>query len=543
MAGRPTDTRPRFRRAFLATWALSLFSAQTTTSWAARAHGNGWEELRAGIQSRAAGGFDLTQSPPASGETKPLWAARPSGRFAEWRAEDPSVRVSAPPSVALKDLDLDGLPDRVARALNLTARVSALLRSLGFAAIADDGDGEIDLYLLPLEGAAPSVVAFEQRQPPGRGASGFAMIDVSTRQRDEAFDAAIVRSVARLAFGALDVDAPEWWTEASLQWVQRSVLGTGAEQDRAVQVRWNHPERGIDASDPLLAQGNVTLLRGLQDEGRAWRLLQAAWKQLATRREADPASSVIEASVMASTGHRLAELVLRAGIAELVDGLQPSRFALSVGALPVFEQDCALPVAPTGAAIIPITPDPVEPYATRLALVFGDEHWTGALVAHRIVGGWDRIPLAIDGDHTREVVVPWGDYDRAFALVVREPDAGGPGSVRVRARGQGQTGLAAWSSVGAQPVGFGMAEIRWSSAWEQELRGWVIERAPALNGPWQIVTPLPVPAVGQLHSETQYVAHDALPAEWRRIFYRVVGVTPEGLRLTGPTIALRAESD
>ncbi|MFN7965463.1 MAG: hypothetical protein U0V87_07235 [Acidobacteriota bacterium] len=501
------------------------------------------DELRAAAATRGLQGVDLGSIIATTPAEKFSWLQRPSGRFLEIHSTDPAVRVHVPMGSALRDSDSDGIPDRGALALKLAVRTIQALRQLGLSTPADDGDGELDLYLLALDGITPSVVSLETRLPPSRGAAGFAMVDVSARQRDEAYSSAVVRAVARLAFAALDAEAPQWWLEPSVQWIQLEVVGSTLEQDRALQVRWNHPERGLDAVDPLLMQGNVTLLQGLQDSARAARVLQATWRRLAARTETQAALAAIDDGVLTTTGMTLVELQLRAGISELVGGRLPTRWAGAITSLPVLDQETSMLVAPLGVALISVTPDGRDSIATRLSFVVSEEGWTGTLIAHRVSGGWDRVPVRFDHGRAGELVLPWTDYDRAAVLLARGASGTSSGQLRFRAAGQGQSPLFALSSVGAQAVGDGLAEIRWSSAWEQELHSWVVERAQSSAGPWEICSPVPVPAVGQPRAETHYTIHDTPLHGARRVFYRVVGVTREGMRITGPAVALQTGSD
>lgn len=517
-----------------------------TQAWAARpvpAASFPLEELRAAAAVRGLQGVDLGTIPvPAAGE-RSTWMQRPAGRFVEIHSSDPAIRIHIPVGSSFRDSDADGVPDRGALALKLALRTLQSLRQLGLSMPADDGDGEIDLYLLPLDGVTPSLVALETRLPPGRGAAGYGVVDASARQREEAFSSAVVRSVARLGLAALDADAPAWWVEPTVQWVQLNVVGGTVEQDRALQVRWNHPERGFDATDPLLMQGNVTLFQGLQDDARVARLLQASWRRLAARAETQTPLSAVEDGVLAATGMTLIEMQLRAGVAELVDGRNPTRWAGSISSLPILDQEVSMLVAPLGIALISVTPDARDPIATRLTFVASEDGWTGSLIAHRVSGGWDRVPVRFDHGRAGEIVLPWSDYDRGVVLLARSALGSGTGQLRYRAAGQGQSPLFALSSVGAQAAGEGLAEIRWSSAWEQELHSWVVERAQNAAGPWEICSPVAVPAVGQPRAETHYTVHDLPPAGSRRVFYRVVGVTREGMRITGPAVALQTSSD
>lgn len=500
------------------------------------------DEIRTFAQNHGFTGEDLTPllRSDLAASHRPSWVVRPSGRSIEVRLTDPALRVHVPIAfaAALRDADLDGVVDRAQTTLRTAARTLVRMRQLGLGAPLDDGDGEIDLYLLPLEGISPGFTVFETRALAGRGASGFAVIDGSPQQSEEAIAASTARAVARLTFGALDVEAPTWWLEPSVSWIQAEVTGPSLELERALQIRWNHPERGIDTSDPLLARGNFALIAGLQDPRLEARLLASSWSRLAGRDEGATPLGAVEEGVLQSVGGTLMALQLRAAVSVLADGLQPSRYGVTVQSLPLLEQDAALPLAPLGISLVSISPDPREPHTTVLSFTAAEKGWVGSLLAHRPRGGWDLVPLRFDGLAPASVTLPWSDYDRAVAMVARPPNTPGAAALRVRAESLGPSGLFALSSVGSRLVGHDLVELFWSTAWENNLYGWIVERGATSEGPWEPTTMVPVPAVGSPHHETQYALQDLLPSRGAHWYYRVVGLTVEGLRVSGPIVAL-----
>ena len=74
-----------------------------------------------------------------------------AGMF-EIAQEVPAVRVHVAPSLAprLGDSDFDGVPDRATAALRVASRALSVARNVGLGRPADDGDGELDIYLVDL---------------------------------------------------------------------------------------------------------------------------------------------------------------------------------------------------------------------------------------------------------------------------------------------------------------------------------------------------------------------------------------------------------
>ncbi|RMG45881.1 MAG: hypothetical protein D6718_06430 [Acidobacteria bacterium] len=476
--------------------------------------------------------FDPARSRPA-----PEWLrARPGEPGLTLYREDPPVRVHVAPELA-PDADLDGVPDRAAEALSTAARTLELCRRFGLGSPADDGDGELDLYLADLGGAVRGYVVPEARALPGRGSSGFAVVDASLSQPDGAFRGMIARAAARLVFLGRDASAPLWWLEPSVTWVEARVAGPDPRSDRILQARWTYPERGPFVGDPLLARGNVSLLWALRDESLEGRALAATWSALARREDGEPPEEVVARALERVTGLSFERLVARAATVQIVSDLPPTRFTADVGTLPVFDRPGLAPVRPGGAALVRVLPDPRQPEGTRLRVQVGDDLWSAFLLARRQGGGWDRAPLPVtDAEVSAEL--PWNDYDAAVLLLVRRREALDPGPISVQASAGGRVGPYALSAVGARRLPGGLVEIRWHSAWERGLFGWMVERSASPDGPWTAVAGSPVPAIGLPREGSGYSLLDSPPDAEGLLYYRVVAVTRDGLRITAPAIAV-----
>ncbi len=456
-------------------------------------------------------------------------------------SSEPALRVHVAGALAtsLPDRNRDGVPDRVAAALETARRTLTWCARNGLGRPADDGDGELDLFLLPLAGVVRGYTVLEQALPPGHGASGFAVIDTSSHQDDAAFAGMIARSVARLVFAAHDARAPIWWVEPSAGWVQSRIAGPAVEFRRAIDARWNHPELGLEANDSLLARGNASLLWSLDEPALEQRALAESWRALAERASSETHREALDAAMLRVTGLSLAQLQTRAALHYLASGLEPSRFALEVSQLPAIAQRLVLPVNPGGLALLSLRPDTRDPEGTRLTLETTSGAWSALLVAHRLEGHWDRTTLAPSKDGKKlEIALPWQDYDRAVVLLVPQGRDGAGEPLLIHAESLGPSAAFALSSLAAHRRTDGLVEISWTSAWERELFGWLVEQAPSPEGPWQMVQRLALPAMGLPEEGSAYslleerAGDGAFPS-----YYRVVAVTRDGLRATGPIVA------
>ncbi|GEM_PF-2832254 len=483
----------------------------------------------------------LAANDTPSGLTDVLRQRPATDELVQIAIDSPPVRIYTPPLGTvgfLVDRNLDGEPDRARAALRAAERTLAFCAASGLGAPLDDGDGEVDIFFADLGGAAQGYAALEESAALGRGASGFIVLDFHAAKTGGELEGLVSRLTARLVLAKMDSAVPSWWTEASAAWVESRVRGVAHGADSYLSVRWNNPEIGVTANDPLFARGNVSLLWSIDDPALELKVVRAAWKGLSRRRPGDEARGVIEKAIGRMTGLRLEDLVLRAGLTFLVEGNRPMRVAAEISALPQVTRETALPVAPRGAAFLHLRPDPNEPEATRLSLDFGESRWTSRLLARRHDGSWHQTQFP-QQDAYGEILIPWNDYDETFVILVRNGDERGSGTVRYRAESAGTTSLFALSSLGATQTPSGDVEISWTSAWEQDLFGWRIERALGTDGPWAGVNSVPMPSLGLPREGTTYSTIDGTRLDGQTVYYRVVGITTGGLAVTGPAVALR----
>ena len=490
------------------------------------------------VATAAAIGLSVASAPLEG----PVTTVRPSlDDVFEFTRAQPAVRVHVPQDLAatLADRNDDGVPDRVRLALDSAARLLTFCETRGLGTPLDDGDGELDIYFAREPDDAQQVVArFDGLIPPGRGAAGFVIADPDPRHDDNEFTAGLGRALARLVLAGRDARASTWWLEASASWIQARVSGASFDLLRSLQARWNHPEVGYATDDPLLARGNVGLLWSLEDTDLEERVVATSWNALAARGATESARDVIERALVMTTGLDLADLQRRAATAHLVSGMEPDRYALRISQLPAIAAQPLLPIARDGLALALIEPDPRHPEGTALEIDASDGAWRLTLLARRREGGWDSIdPRRRTPRGALELALPWQDYDRGVLLIERGRRIASDERIELSAASAGPAAPFALSSLAARRRADGYVEISWSSAWETGLFGWVVEQAPAPEGPWRRIQDLPVPALGLPAEGTGYSVLEPRRENAFPSYYRVVGVTVDGLRISGPVVA------
>lgn len=462
--------------------------------------------------------------------------------------ESPAVRVHVDGALAarLADSDFDGVPDRAAAALRVAVRALSVCRNLDIGLPADDGDGEVDVFLEDLDGAARGYVVLERPAPPGRGASGFAVVDASAAHARRDVLAMVARSVARLSLAARDASAPAWWVEPSAVWLESRVTGVPRSADAWLEARWNHPERGLTTRDPLLARGNVSLLWSLRgDDGGdelAEQLLAASWRRLAKRAADVEPFEALDRTARAATGLGLMALQERAAASRIARGRLPARWGANGGQAGRLTLT-GLPVSGSGLAQIHLAPGEAAGTSptTEISLRAVDGPWQATLLVRRSGGTWDRTRLTStdDGvDDRFEAEIPWRDYREAVLLLSRAPEADGAGSYKAEVTTDSEDRHFALSSLSAVLVGNRTVELRWSTAGEHGLFGWFVERSAGPRGPWTRVGIAPVPSLGLERSGSSYRVVDEDPAAGPDAFYRVVALTRHGLRISGPVVSV-----
>jgi hypothetical protein len=461
----------------------------------------------------------------------------------EHARESPPLRIHVSSAVALADTDLDGIPDRVSAAERAAAATLDFCERIGLGGPLDDGDGELDVYLVDVDGAARGYAVFERHEPAfRRAASGFVVADVSSGWSEAELSGIVARSVARLVLAAHDSTAPLWWTEASALWIESRVAGRPARAGDSALERLSAPEAGPVVADVRLARGNLSLIEALDEPSVEARLIVSTWRALAERSWKEDPLAVVDRAARESTGLPLHGLVERAAVTQLAGGEIPRRWGGEIGLLPVLDAGLTRDVAPGGVALVRLVPQGTGKLPVRLSVSAVDSAWSFSLLVADLDGGWQRVRALGDPRDGLELTLLWSDYREAVLVATRHIDATGPGQPLLTARETSALEPFALSAFGGRMTPRAAVEINWTSAWESGLFGWLVERSGSASGPWESILSIPIPALGLPGDGSSYSVIDPSPAERDASYYRVVGITTLGLRVSGPAFLINTAS-
>jgi hypothetical protein len=435
-----------------------------------------------------------------------------------------------------REVDGDGVPRLARVALEGMATAWAELEALGLLPPADDGNGVFDLYLVTLRGQVAGYTAPLAGAAGGEGPGwpAFAVLDVSASADEERLREIAARLLARASGFAYRPLAPAWWSEPAALWLEERVAGHPSRYEAHVAFRRQQPERGLSSSRLVQARGNLDLLRTLDLAGDG-RKVRAVWESAA----AHPELSMVEALDLALRGDRpegrglerlLSDLEARAlAETELGDG-PPLAIAARHETYPVVAIETAPALEPLGSALVLFEAEG-ESGGLRLRVETEEAHrFSGELLLRSRRGtGFLRAPLSFDEAGNAEIGLPWSDFDRAV-LALHHVDESGPALSFTYTATPESSYPFTLSSLEVRDAGPGRRVIEWETRDERDLFGWLVLRASSPDGPWQSVTPLPLPALGLGEESTAYQVQDDEPLDGEgEIHYRVVGVTVDGL--------------
>lgn len=433
-------------------------------------------------------------------------------------------------------VDADGVPRLARVALDGMLAAWGELQALGFLPPVDDGDGVFDLYLVSLRGqvagyTAPLPGATEREGP---GWPAFAVLDASASLDEQRLREISARLLARASGFAYRPFAPAWWSEPAALWLEERVTDGPSRYEAHVAFRRRQPERGVSSSRLVQARGNLDLLRTLDPAGDG-RRVRSVWESAA----AHPELGMVEALDLALRGDRPAGQGLERLLSDLEarslaetergDG-PPLALAARHETYPVVAIETVPAVEPLGSALVLFEAEG-ESGGLRLRIETDEVHrFSGELLLRSRRGtGFLRAPLSFDEAGNAEIGLPWSDFDRAV-LALHHVDESGPAVSFTYTATPESTYPFTLSSLEVRGQVPGRRVIEWQTRDERDLFGWLVLRASSPDGPWQSVTPLPLPALGLGEESTAYRVQDDEPLEGGgEIHYRVVGVTVNGL--------------
>ncbi len=454
--------------------------------------------------------------------------------------------VASRHAVSRRDLDGDRVPD-LAQAAALESR-------------------EIADRLATLLGVTPGALRLDidfAASPYAEGAAlpGAPPVIVLPRDlRGAEATAALAHQIAHAMTRDLAPDLPASFEEAVATWLGETVLAEreGLRLLPAQLLPARHPARSLFSPGIGEARGDAAFLRFTTDVlalPHAWvgdaiadlpRRLDEARRSPRIAPADAPLAALAEAldGVLSRHGLTLAEAVaeyqswsleqdlLRRGLSTSVDvelDMLPEEVRIDPGDIPAFGQRRFGVQLPPGGGV-ELAFESAEPLTSSAIVLMAD-------------GTVRRIPLS----GSRGITLPASALRRVIVLVQSPTIPRGlnrwqvPGMPATPGRLVVRENLA-WpfvlTALSAEPAP-GQVTLSWETASEEDMTGWIVERALRPSGPWLVLSAAPLPAQSFADAAASYAFVDATPRPSLRYHYRVRALTRGGLADLTPTTSLR----
>ena len=436
--------------------------------------------------------------------------------------------------VLAADRDANGIPDyvdQVASSLSLSQR--RVVGKLGYRDLG--GDAPADVYLTNLGGRVDGYLS--------RGANGqaaYLVIDSRLLGNDALLRAAVAHQYAHAVLDGYDAGAPLWWAEASAAWIEGQVVGSYAHYTESIQTALDASWGGLGLDDARVLQGRLLWPAYLAGAHSQTGIVRQIWETLDL---AGDGSDLWQATdqVLHSSGTSLEEafsdyslwLLLSGNRSDdrhfpFADRLEGVSYSAELDSYPAAEVQSLPPVAPLGAAFVRFLADSDE---GGMRLVFdGDQpgqFQVQLLLTPREGNSLVRAIVTLDGSGHGTIGIPWSTYSEAVLIAGNVSRAGSSAPYSFSAR-RDPTFPFVVSSFVVQPD-HGDVRVAWESSTENGLFGWIVYRSEHNGGAARRVNDLLVPAIGDGDGPVSYQYLDEGVNAGRTYYYRLVGVTHDGL--------------
>lgn len=448
-----------------------------------------------------------------------------------------------------RDTNGDRIPDGIPTLADEARRLLARLTELTGWERGPDAPIEIRLAATPFQDgslitgpAASSVIVLgREHQGPERLAAlahqlAHALLAPHAAELPPSFEEALATWLGETAFASVaEVDVPAGQLLPPRH-ARRSLLspGIGAARGDASFLRFTSEILGLPSS--WISDALAIVPRHAEEARRMGRLAPAEIPLAATAEALDES--------LALQGFTLAEAVAGHQIWALEQDLAFREASLSVDQeldrLPESLRIAASDLPPFGLLRLG-----VQPPETGGLVVDVDcaEPLRSTLVASLADGTIRR--FALDG---QPITLPAGSVRRAVILVqspgiprhwsrwpvaLVETD-----EVRVQAR-ENHSWPFALTSLAAEALP-DQVTLSWETSSEEDLSGWIVERAVRPSGPWLPLSEVPLPAQAWPDVAASYSFIDETPRPSQRYHYRVRALTLLGLGETSPPLSVRS---
>lgn len=436
--------------------------------------------------------------------------------------------------VLATDKDSSGIPDyvdQVASSLSLSRR--KIVGRFGYRDLG--GDAPVDVFLTNLGGRVDGYFA---RAAGGQAA--YLVIDSRLLGNDALLRAAVAHQYAHAVLDAYDPGAALWWAEASAAWLEGQVVGSYAHYTEPIQTALEASLGGLGLDDARVMQGRLLWPAYLEGSHGQTGIVRQIWESLDL---AGDGSDLWQASdqVLRASGTTLEEafsdyslwLLLSGNRSDnqhfpFADRLDGVVYSTELDAYPAAEVQSLAPVAPLGAAFVRFLADR-EDGGVRLAFD-GDQpglFQVQLLLTPREGDTLVRAIVTLDASGHGTIGIPWATYSEAVLVVGNVTRAGNAAPYSLSARPDATFPFTV-SSFLAQPD-HGDVRVMWESSAENGLFGWIVYRSEHSGGEARRLNDLLVPGIGDGDGPMSYQYLDDGVNSGRTYYYRLVGVTHDGL--------------
>lgn len=438
-------------------------------------------------------------------------------------------------AVLSHDRDGNGSPDYVDRVSGaLVGARETIVTKLGFHPTS--ASSPLDVFLVNLGGKIDGYAS----TPAGAEAS-FVVLDSRLLGNDALLRAAVAHQYAHAVLARHAQGAPPWWEEATAVWLEGTAVGSFAHYTDRIQTALDGAASGLESDDARLIQGHMSWPMYLASFGGHAGLVLRTWENLEQQGDnpdlwaaTDEALRTVGLSMEEAFSDYSLWLALSGDRSDgrhfpFADRLDGVSLAGDHDAYPVAQIQSAPKLAPLGAAFTRFRADGTD---GGLRLRFeGDLPGTfqvQVLLEPRKNGApLVRATIEIDSRGRGSIGIPWATFTEAILIVGNVSRGGGDALYSFIARSDPDFPfqLVAFSAESSSRD----VRVTWETESEDGLLGWVVYRSDRTMSAARRVNRFMVPAIGDGDGPVsyQYVDDDVL--EGRTYFYRLVGVTQEGL--------------
>lgn len=433
------------------------------------------------------------------------------------------------------DHDANGSPDYVDQvSAALVASRQKIVVKLGYRD--PQTEGPIDVYMANLGGRVDGYT-----MPSDPEGQAFLVIDSRLLGNDALLRAAVAHQYAHAVLGSYGTGTPIWWAEASAAWLEGTVIGSYAHYTDQLQTSLDASEAGLGNDDARFLQGRLLWPAYLSNLGPRGGIVREVWENLESLGDAADVWQATDMSLR-PLGMSLEQafsdyslwLLLSGGrndgqhfpFAERLDGVS---YAGQFAAYPAGSAQTNPKLSSFGASFVRFESGGRDG-GLRLSLE-GDspgQFQAQILLTPRKEGAaLVRAFIAVDARGHGAIAIPWATFSEAVLIVGNVMRGGADAGYTFTATPDPHFPFEMTSfSADAEE---GDVRVTWETQAEDGLYGWIVYRSELSGAAGRRINELIVPAIGDGDGPVAYQYLDDGVNAGRTYYYRLVGVTHDGL--------------